>query len=299
MKKVVRNGFAVIIAILMLMLMSINSVAASAAAEASGGGIKIKVSYSDQSITVSWDKVSGINKYYIYRAGDWQEYEMECIATTNKNYYVDKGAFTDYQYGQTTKALKYAVVYYEDNDLNNLPMKEAGEKSVSLVPKNKVKLSASTSCSTISLSWSRPSDATGCRVYQKVGNSWKYLKTTAGTKYTAQRLKPGAKYTFLVKPYNCIDGKYVYGPQNTISVSTKKVGTPSIKASAGKVTWSKVSGVTGYRVYKKTSSGWKKIKDVTGTSLKVSKGTYTVKAYVKYSGKVYWGGYNKRGVQIK
>ena len=83
--------------------------------------------------------------------------------------------------------------------------------------------------------------------------------------------------------------------------------TPSIKLSTGskkiKVSWNKISGSTGYEVYRATSKSGKysKIKTVTKgstlsyTNIKLSKGKtyyYKVKAYKTVDGKKVYSSYS-------
>lgn len=93
-------------------------------------------------------------------------------------------------------------------------------------------------------------------------------------------------------------GKYTGEKKQTFKISpgaTKKItAKPTTKSI--KLTWSKVTGATGYRVYKYNSKtkSYAKLKDVKGTSLKISElsaGTkykYRVKAYYKSDSKVIW-----------
>lgn len=84
-------------------------------------------------------------------------------------------------------------------------------------------------------------------------------------------------------------------------VSAKATGTASAK-----VYWERVSGASGYRIYRKTDgTNWKAIKTISGNRTssyadsKLEAGTryfYTVRAYKKVQGKTVWGKYNARGV---
>ncbi|MCD7886974.1 MAG: leucine-rich repeat protein [Clostridiales bacterium] len=103
---------------------------------------------------------------------------------------------------------------------------------------------------------------------------------------------------------------------STSTSSTTTVATPTLSKVANqesgvKITWNKVSGATGYRIYRKTSSSsWKSVKTISkGTTTSwvddednLKSGTtytYTVKAYVKKNDVTTWSGYNKTGLSIK
>ncbi len=97
----------------------------------------------------------------------------------------------------------------------------------------------------------------------------------------------------------------------TVTVATPTLGKIANKESGVKVTWTAVSGATGYRIYRKTGSGsWTKVKTISkGTTTSwvddeddLTSGTtytYTVKAYVKQDGVTTWSSYDKTGLTIK
>ena len=91
-----------------------------------------------------------------------------------------------------------------------------------------------------------------------------------------------------------------------------KVATPQLVSAVpyGKtkitVKWKPVKGVNGYRIYRRTNgSKWQAIRNVSGrytsyADTKVASGneyTYTVRAYKKSGGKVYWSKYVIKGVK--
>lgn len=84
--------------------------------------------------------------------------------------------------------------------------------------------------------------------------------------------------------------------------AVSKLKAVSAGYDSAKISWSKLSGVDGYIVYRKTSDGWKRLDVITGTSYtdkKLTCGktyTYTVRAYRKVNGKEVKGAYDKKGV---
>lgn len=91
-----------------------------------------------------------------------------------------------------------------------------------------------------------------------------------------------------------------------------KVATPQLVSAVpyGKtkitVKWKPVKGVNGYRIYRRTNgSKWQAIRNVSGrytsyADTKVNSGneyTYTVRAYKRSGGKVYWSKYVIKGVK--
>ena len=155
----------------------------------------------------------------------------------------------------------------------------------------------------IKLSWKKIDGAYGYRVYQKTSNGWKRIKDTTATSYTDSAVSVNQTKTYTIR---CIDkkGKTISGYN---SKGWSKKYTPvaptisKLENTTGgiKLSWNKITGVYGYRVYAKTSSGWKKLKDTTATSLTDSAvtanktKTYTIRCIDK-KGKTI-SGYNSKG----
>ena len=155
----------------------------------------------------------------------------------------------------------------------------------------------------IKLSWKKIDGAYGYRVYQKTSNGWKRIKDTTATSYTDSAVSANQTKTYTMR---CIDknGKTISGYN---SKGWSKKYTPvaptisKLENTTGgiKLSWNKITGVYGYRVYAKTSSGWKKLKDTTATSFTDSAvtanktKTYTIRCIDK-KGKTI-SGFNSKG----
>ena len=155
----------------------------------------------------------------------------------------------------------------------------------------------------IKLAWRKVDGAYGYRVYQKTSNGWKRIKDTTATSFTDSAVSANQTKTYTIR---CIDknGKTISG-YNSKGWSKKYTPiAPTVSKLENttrgiKLTWNKITGVYGYRVYTKTSSGWKKLKDTTATSLTDSAvtanqtKTYTIRCINK-NGKTI-SGYNSKG----
>ena len=156
----------------------------------------------------------------------------------------------------------------------------------------------------IKISWNKVSGAYGYRVYQKTSNGWKRIKDTTATSYTDSAVSVNQTKTYTMR---CIDknGNTISG-YNSKGWSKKYTPVaPTISklenTSGGiKLSWNKVAGVYGYRLYYKTSSGgWKRFKDTTATSFTDSgvspnrTETYTIRCIDKNGNTV--SGYNSKG----
>ena len=132
-----------------------------------------------------------------------------------------------------------------------------GETKVSyqILPGKTSSVSASQSTDYIKLTWKKVTGATGYRVYQYNSSTGKYktLKTLTGTSYTVKNLKAGTTYKFAVKAYTMADGETLWAASSKTLTTATKPATPTVKATAGSgkatLSWSKVTGATGYVVY--------------------------------------------------
>ncbi len=128
------------------------------------------------------------------------------------------------------------------------------------------------------------------------GNTLK-KDTDYTVKYESGRKSPG-RYTVTVT----FKGKYTGAKKLYFTIAPKATSKITATQTTTTVTlkWNKVTGADGYRVYKYNSKTkkYEKLKDVTKTTLKISKlkaGTiykYKVRAYTKDDGTI-WGDYSK------
>ncbi len=168
------------------------------------------------------------------------------------------------------------------------------------------KFVAETTADSVELRWRKVSGATGYRIYQRVGNKWKHIKTVKTNKYVLEDLTASETYKFAVRAYKKSGGKtYLADKYKSVTAKTQKMGkTPTPKAS--KITkdsitlkWSEVAGATGYRVYQYKGGKWVKIKSVTTNSYTVKSlknaTTYKfrIKPYAKPASGTVWGSTSK------
>ena len=156
----------------------------------------------------------------------------------------------------------------------------------------------------IKLTWNKIAGVYGYRLYYKTSSGgWKRFKDTTATSFTDSGVSPNRMETYTIR---CIDknGNTVSG-FNSKGWSKKYTPVaPTISklenTSGGiKLSWNKIAGVYGYRLYYKTSSGgWKRFKDTIATSFTDSgvspnrTETYTIRCIDK-NGKTVSGFYSK------
>ncbi len=148
----------------------------------------------------------------------------------------------------------------------------------------------SNTSSGVKIAWGKVSGADTYRVYRKTKNGdWKYLGSTSKTYYTDKTAKSGTKYYYAIRARNEAGNSSI-----SSSLSKYYLADPTLKTAKSTKTgvslkWSKVTGASGYVVYRKTGDGsYKKLTTVKGNSKvtyvdksakKGKKYTYKVKAY--------------------
>lgn len=122
-------------------------------------------------------------------------------------------------------------------------------------------ITASNGVSGIDLSWDKVSDATSYQLQRRAysggkWSAWATIKEGAIVGYTDKSVKAGVDYQYKVSAKNKTDSS-----TSDATDTIRRLGTPtgSLVATATgiKLTWNKVAGATGYRVYRATYSGGK------------------------------------------
>lgn len=214
----------------------------------------------------------------------------------------DNGTITAQAAGTTTAK----------NKTNAAGQSTSAAKVTVNTPKN-VKARA-VSQTSIRISWSRVSGANGYLVqsYSTKKKQYVTIGKTTGTSFTQKNRTPECKYRYTVKAYKLKNGKqYCSGRSSAATASTKvSIASPkSVKAKAlssskVRISWGKVSGATGYKVYQYSK---KKGKYVPVSSVKTTSFVhknrsaqttyrYIVKAYRVVSGKRF---YSNRSASVK
>ncbi len=172
-----------------------------------------------------------------------------------------------------------------------------------------VKASAESASGPVKLSWSETADdVTGYRVYRYDPDQDKYvyLKSTTSRKYTDEDVTSGKTYQYKVRCYWTIGGTNYYGNYSSvISVTTPpakvtEVDTETRSSTYLTLNWKKVSGASGYRIYKynTSSKSYEKVTTISKGSTVSYKITgltvateyqFKVRAYKKTDTGTLWG----------
>jgi hypothetical protein len=266
----------------------------------------VRVSASTQTeLTIAWDSVSGATGYRLYKYNESTEKYVNVIDVSSS---VTSYTFTGISAGSVNdyKVKAYVIVN------GTYAWGTASEECVYVTnPSVVAELKATyKSATAVALKWSSVSGATGYQIYRLNSSTGKYekLKTVTGesaVSYTDTAVSSGTTYSYQVRAYIKYDGVNYFGEFSSISSMTTapaKVGSLKLTAASKAVTlkWSKVTGATGYEIYRynSTTKKYEKVKTIKGVSTitwkntKLTKGTtykYKVRAYRSYEGTTYYG----------
>lgn len=278
-------------ALCLVMIFTVGTVAVDATSIKVSPPSKITVTTTSDTVKLSWIKVSKATGYKVYKKvdGKWKS-----VKTLTGNTYTAKDLTASEKYsfavksyrksgGKTYYSSKYTAVSAKTKAMGSTPTPEA-----------------TASKDSVTLKWKEVPGATGYRVYQYKNGDWVKIKSVTTNSFKVTSLKVDTTYKFKIKPYAKTSNGTVWGKTSS-AVSAKivdktKTAFSDVVAEINHVTlsWKKVSGATGYRLYVLKDGAWSKVKTTSALSYKVTgldsntSYTFMVRAYKKASGKTTW-----------
>lgn len=248
-------------------------------------------------IKISWNKVDGAYGYRLYykpASGGWKRFK-DTTATS----FTDSGVVPN-----KTETYTIRCIDKNGNTISGFNSTGWSKKYTPVAP---TITRLSNSSKGVSVTWNKIAGVYGYRIYQKTSNGWKRIKDTTATSYTDSAVSANQTKTYTIR---CIDknGKTVSGFNSKgwskkYTATTPKITKLTNTSKGVSVTWNKIAGVYGYRLYRKYDGGsWTKVKDTTSTSFtdsgakKGKKATYTVRC-IDRKGKTV-SGFNSKGWSI-
>ena len=237
----------------------------------------LSVSNTIASLTLKWNVVTDATGYEIYRAGTDGKYSK--ITTVTSTSYVDTNVKNNTQYSYKIKAYNAAGA----SAFSTAASLKKTQISVS-------KLKADANGSTVQLSWTGGvTGAEGYVIYRRTeGGSYAEIGRTSGNTYS-DTISAGIKYYYAVAVYSGSRTEDKCPEVGVMYLAEPAVTGASNITSGVQVKWSKVTGATGYIVYRKgAGKGWGRIADIKSGSTvsytdRTAKAgttyTYTVRAY--------------------
>ncbi len=248
--------------------------------------------HNNKAITFKWEKVQGATGYIVYRRdlSSWNNWKK--IATTKNTTYVDKSAEVGVCYKYTVRA--YYGSYRSHFD-------EAG-REITILTTPKLK---SVTCSKDGsiVKWGEVKGTDFYYVYRRdydaktqKWSGWTRVSSGVSSEsYVDKTAKSGKYYIYTVKAFARASSDYDVSGYDKTGLKIYYLATPSLKSATStkagvKLQWNKISGASGYKIYRKTGNNpWgEAIATVKGNSVvtyvdkTAKKGvtyTYTVRAY--------------------
>ncbi len=231
------------------------------------------------SMTFSWDAVTGATGYYVYQEID-NSGTPKLVATvaTNKATIKNLKNSNDYEFhvysykkGDTYTAVSYSYDGLYSYDLKLLPGK---------INPNKVTNSGFySSLKKVYFDYAKApyTDGYEIRVYAYNKNKVVSKVVTTSAYTDLKNIKPNMFYKFKIRGYSIIDGQKKFGAWSNFKyishqpdvISANQVGSKK----QAKIKWDTVKGATNYTVYMSTKqkSGYKKVATTKKTSVVVKK----------------------------
>lgn len=267
------------------------------------------------SIKISWDKVPNASGYIVYRASSTTAYtDLKTIDSGDVVSFTDTGLTTGEKYYY--RIMAFAAV--SGSKVYGVWSTPVNAQPISATPGDAPAAPASVKAksagyNSIGISWGKVSDASGYAVYRATSKAGSYqkVKTIKGgtaLSFTDTKLTAGKKYYYKIRAYKTVSGSNVYGEYSSYAYAKPLPATPTgfklTKSGSTSITvsWSKVSGASGYVIYRKigetgTYSALKVIttpKTVKYKNTRLKKGEtyyYRFRSYRTVKGKKIYGSY--------
>ena len=249
-------------------------------------------------IKISWNKIAGVYGYRLYykpASGGWKRFK-DTTATS----FTDSGVSPNRTETYTIRCI--------DKNGNTVSGFNSNGWSRKYTPAAPTISKLENTSGGIKISWNKIAGVYGYRLYYKTSSGgWKRFKDTTATSFTDSGVSPNRTETYTIrcidKNGNTVSGFYSKGWSMTYTPVAPTITRLSNISKGVSVTWNKIAGVYGYRLYRKYDGGsWTKVKDTTSTSFtdsgakKGKKVTYTVRC-IDRKGKTV-SGFNSKGWSI-
>ena len=249
-------------------------------------------------IKLSWNKIAGVYGYRLYYkpvSGGWKRFK-DTTATS----FTDSGVVPN-------KTETYTIRCIDKNG-NTISSFNSNGWSKKYTPVAPTISKLENTSGGIKISWNKIAGVYGYRLYYKTSSGgWKRFKDTTATSFTDSGVSPNRTETYTIrcidKNGNTVSGFYSRGWSKKYTPVAPTITRLSNTSKGVSVTWNKIAGVYGYRLYRKYDGGsWTKVKDTTSTSFtdsgakKGKKATYTVRC-IDRKGKTV-SGFNSKGWSI-
>lgn len=265
-------------------------------------------------VRVSWSKDAAATGYRVYRqvAGTAIWTRVADITKGTTTAYVDTAAVSNKTYSYTVRAYYGAVsgMAKDGQYTTNLWSGYTGSASLLYLAAPKLTAVYSTAGG-MTVTWSAVAGATKYYVYQKSsasGAGWARKATLSSSyrTYTISDVKAGESYYYTVKAATeTLDGPYYDTGLDKANLVTYH-GTPTVTvaniANGIRVSWTRDTAATGYRLYRRASgeSAWTTVANITkGTTVAYTDTGVTNNKTYYYTVRAYYGAISGISKDIK
>ena len=246
-------------------------------------------------VKLQWNKVNGAYGYRLYyrpASGGWKRFK-DTTATS----FTDSGVSPNRTETYTIRCI--------DKNGNTISGFNSNGWSIKYVPVAPTISKLENTSGGIKLTWNKIAGVYGYRLYYRpASGGWKRFKDTTATSFTDSGVSPNRTETYTIRCIdrngNTVSGFYSKGWSIKYTPVAPTISKLENTSGGIKLTWNKIAGVYGYRLYyRPASGGWKRFKDTTATTYTdaaVKSGrteTYTIRCIDKNGNTV--SGYNSKG----
>lgn len=261
-------------------------------------GLTARTLYDGQGVRLTWDAVEGATGYIIRRSS------VSANSGFSQLVKLEGSSITQYDDVMTLDQIGtkyyYTICSYTDAIGSKTSPFTVAVSATAMLPRPTLTLS-NAGVKKANLTWTQVDGADGYAIYRATSADGPYtqIATFAASRSscTATGLTTGTTYYFRVAAYYVNEsGARVYGTRSLAkSIVPSPIAPTGLTGTAYgqsvKLTWNKVTGVAGYRIFRATGTGsYVAVADVTGTSYTdtgLSIGQtyrYKVSAYMNVSG---------------
>lgn len=221
--------------------------------------VKATVNSTTGQPSLSWKKVTGANKYEVYRATEAAG-EYQLLATQKAVTFLDTTAAGDTQYYYKVKAIS-TKAGANSTDMTPVAICSAMAQPVITV--------GNTAEGAPKITWNAVSNAVSYRVIRSTSQKGTYTEvgTTTETAFVDVTAQTGALYYYKVMAVGKVSESVPSAYKSTRACCESPVIGSDVQASTGKpmISWNAVEGAGKYEVYRAASENgkYKKIKTVT------------------------------------
>lgn len=215
------------------------------------------------SFTISWNAVSGADKYEVYYNNGAGYKLLRTVTGTSAT---------------TAVAAKDKTYSYKVRAVTNKNSSATSNYSNVVNATNAAKLQTPTAKVTVNtngsftVSWNPISRATKYDLYYDNGTGYKFLYSTTATSFTTAVAARGKTYNYKVRAVTNKSSLATSDFSNVVSATNNtKLQTPTAKVTVNangsfNISWNSVSGADKYEVYYNSGTGYKLLRTTTGTS---------------------------------